>query len=200
MTDSRETITPKFVVLGSRDPIGAERAAAQAYGAVIGKNISSKFLKRLMFYHTLYELHMPFTRIWDKFLFDTSKINPEDKVYFVFYEGVRPAYSRNYLKHLRRKYKNCKLIHCFVNPVRGYHIRLLRRWNFVKDLFDLSVTFNRADAEMLGISFCDYWPCLLPDKDFQPENASDVFFVAQAKDRLPIILDVFERLTWGGGG
>ena len=179
-------------------PIGGAYAAAEAYGAVLGKDINSKFLERLMFYHTLGELHLPFTGIWDQMLFDTSKINPDDNLYFVFYEGFRPAYSRNYLKHLRKKYKNCKLIHCFRNPVRSYHVRLLKRWSFVKDCFDISVTLNRADAEMLGIFFCDYWPCLLPEKDFEPENASDVFFVAQAKDRLPMILDVFERLSAAG--
>lgn len=181
MTESRDE--PKFVVLGKT--IGGAYAASEAWGAILGKDLSNKFLERLMFYHTLEELHLPFTGIWDKVLFDTSRVNPEDKIYFVFYEGVRPAYSRNYLKHLRRKYKNCRLIHCFRNPIMGPHVRLLRRWEFVKDCFDISVTVNRADAEMLGILFCDYWPCLLPEKDFEPENASDVFFVAQARTDCP---------------
>lgn len=192
--------TPKFVILGQ--PMGGTLAAAEAAGAIAASPHISKLAQKIITLHSLPVsktiIELPFTGLWDSKLFDTSRLSQDDTVYFLFYEGTAFSYSRNYLKHLRKKYKHCRLIHLFRNPMSGVHIPILKKWQTVRDYYDLSVTLVMADAERLGIAFCDYWPCLLPDKDFQPENASDVFFVAQAKDRLPVTLDVYERLADAG--
>ena len=129
--------------------------------------------------------------IYDKFLF--GSINPDEEIYFIFYEEAMPAYSRNYLKHLRQKYKSCKLVFCFTNPAVDMHSYLIKKWKDIKDLYDLGITFNKSDADRLKILFCDYWPCLLPELDFEPDKSSDIFFVGQAKDRLQKILKVYEH-------
>ena len=64
--------------------------------------------------------------------------------------------------------------------------------------YDAVITMNRSDAENYGFLFCEYWPTLLPDKVFEPEKASDVFFCGAAKDRLSNILDIYEVLTASG--
>ena len=85
-----------------------------------------------------------------------------------------------------------------MNPIAGPHINELPLWQYVKDYYDAAVTMNRYDAEKYGFLFCEYWPALLPDKAFEVEKASDVFFCGAAKDRLNKILSVYERLTDAG--
>ena len=75
---------------------------------------------------------------------------------------------------------------------------MVKRWQDVSECYDLCLTINRSDAEKIGIMFCDYWPCVLPPKKFQPENASDVFFIGLAKDRLPKIIATYEKLSEAG--
>lgn len=75
---------------------------------------------------------------------------------------------------------------------------MIKSWNSIKDYYDAGITFNRRDAEELDLLFTDYWPCILPEKKFEPENQSDVFFVGQAKDRLRKILSVYEKLKDAG--
>ena len=152
-----------------------------------------------LFLHTAWTFNrkyeIPRQEIWGRFFLDESKISVSEEVYFIFYEGFRLAYSRQYLKHLRNKYKKCKIIFCFRNPVVGVNMRMIEKWEAIKSFYDAGITLNKYEAEKLRIIFCDYWPCLLPEKNFEPENASDVFFVGQAKDRMTKILSVYERLS-----
>ena len=183
--------------------MGGTLASAKLYGAILCRELNT-FLRNLLHIHTSHKINtiieLPGKYIWDKVLFDTCRLSPDDDIYFVFYEGFRLAYSKNYLAHLKSKYKNCRLIFCFRNPIfQGEKILFAaQKYEVVRKYYDLCITFNRADAAKMGILFCDYWPCLLPDKDFEPEDASDVFFCGAAKDRLHRIIEVYEKLADSG--
>ena len=192
--------TPKFVILGY--PYWGITVAAEAWGALMAKKVQNKFLRFLLRVHRSHKLNnifeLPFKAVWDNALFDAGRLNPEDDVYFLFFGGFPMVYSTNYLRHLKAKYRHCRLVRCFMNPIAGPHVAELQSWQSVKEYYDAAITLNRRDAEKHGFLFCEYWPTLLPDKDYQPENASDVFLCAAAKDRLSKILDVYERLTDSG--
>ena len=200
LSSSNNSPQPKFVIIGN--PLGGTLAAAKAYGAILSKPINNIWLRRLLRVHQSQRLNsiveLPFKCVWDKALFDTSRLDPNDEIYFLFYENAKLSGSPNYFNHLRKKYKNCKLIYCLANPIEGWNPKIWERWQYLLGFYDKVITFNRSDAEKWGLSFCDYWPCLLPEKTFQPENASDVFFVGIAKDRLSKIISVYERLTDAG--
>lgn len=169
--------------------------AAKAGGAILSGDIKSEKLKKLLHFHTAWPFNkkhtLPGHFIWYKFFLDESKLNRDDEIYFIFFEGFRLAYSRSYLRHLRKKFTRSKLIFCFWNPVTDNN---LEKWETLKNFYDAGIALCRQDAIDHNLKFLDYWPRLLPEKKFQPENASDVFFVAQAKGRLPKILAVYERL------
>lgn len=192
---------PVFVMMGR--PVGGFIPAAEAGGAVLSKRLNSKIMNNLLRLHFWRPLNrifeLPGKSLWWDIVLDENRIDPDEKVYFLFLEGFRLAYSKEYLAHLRQKFTHSKFIHIFSNPVCSIvSSGLLREWESVRHLYDASITLNRSDAAKLGITFCDYWPCLLPQKDFQPERASDVFFIGRAKDRLPQILSVYERLSEAG--
>ena len=190
----------QFVVLGN--PIGGFIPSAVSHGVCLSGRITNKFIDKIFRIHTSWNLNriinLPFHFLWDKVILDNSGISRDKIIYFILQDGFRLAYSRNYLKHLRKKYRNCKLIFYFRDPVNDSKSGLTERWHHMKDYYDAGITFNRRDAEKLGLLFTDYWPCLLPEKKFEPENQSDIFFVGQAKDRLKKILLVYEKLKGAG--
>ena len=196
-----EADQPQFVIFG--DPVGGFLASAELHDVLLSRNITSKFILKLFRIHMSKKLNsifdLPFKSIWDMVMFDHDGISCDKNIYFIFTEGFKFAYSRNYLLHLKRKYKRCKLIFLFRNPVVNVHLVYLTNFgNNMKDCYDAGITFNRSDAEKLGLLFTDYWPCFLSEKKVEPEKQSDVFFVAQAKDRLSKILSVYEKLKGEG--
>ena len=190
----------QFVIFGN--PIGGFLPSAKSHGAILSTNITSRFIDKIFRMHTSWKLNriieLPFHSVWDRVILNDSGISCDKKAYFIFQDGFRLAYSRNYLKHLRRKYKDCRLIFYFRDPVDDTQSELMERWHHMKDYYDAGITFNRSDAEKLGLLFMDYWPCVLPEKKFEPEHQTDVFFVAQAKDRMSKILSVYEKLKGAG--
>ncbi len=191
---------PQFVVYGN--PLGGFLTSAKSHGAFLSTNITNKFIYQFFRVHTAWKLNriieLPYQFLWEKLILDDTGISRDKRIYFIFTEGFRFAYSRNYLKYLRKKYKDCRLMFYFRNPIVRPHLILLEQWNFLKDYYDAGITFNRSDAEKLGLLFTDYWPCVLPEKNFEPENQSDVFFVGQAKDRLNKVLSAYEKLRGAG--
>lgn len=196
---------PKFVIFGR--PIGGFLPSAKAAGALVSNDVTNSFLGQIMRVHLSRKINafisLPFKHIWNRAFMSRLfmkgiPISEDEDVYFIFCEGVAIAYSENCLRYFRDKYRYGKLIHYFRNPIAGPHLELLKKWGKVRHLYDASITFNKSDAGKYNLLFTDYWPCLLPDKNYQPENASDVFFIGQAKDRLAKILAVYERLTSRG--
>ena len=179
---------------------GGWRAAAESYGAKCVRRISKPFMRKLFRAHTLYKsllVDLPDWFIWDKYFLKEINLNLDEPVYFVFYEGFRLAYSRHFLRHLKRKYPNSHFVYIFVNPIENNPNgdKITAYWNMMKKFYDAGITLSLTDAKKHDLLFNDYWPCSLPDTDFQPENSSDIFFVGQAKDRLPKILSVYEKLS-----
>lgn len=199
-SELRSPFCTQFIVFGS--PIGGFLPSAKSHGAFLSTNITSKFIDKIFRMHTSWKfnriIELPFHFLWSRMILDDANISRDKKVYFIFLDGFRLAYSRNYLKHLRKKYRDCRLIFYFRDPVDDTKSELMERWHYIKDYYDAGITFNRSDAEKLDLLFTDYWPCLLPEKKFEPENQTDVFFVAQAKDRLSKILSVYEKLKDAG--
>lgn len=175
-------------------------SAMEASGAISRGTINNKFLDFLFRIHTSRKINrickLPFLGLWDKILF--RDLSPEEQIYFIIEEGHLISYRKPYLAHLRKKYKHCRIIYFFRNPMSGTFEFLGDLWERVKDVYDAGMTFNRSDAQKYGLLFTDYWPCLLPDKTYEPENQSDVYFVGLAKDRLDKILSVYEKLSSAG--
>ena len=96
---------PQFVVLG--DPVGGFLPSAEAHGALLSRKITSKFIRKLFNIHNSWKLNhiveLPFKFIWDRYIFDNSSISDNRDIYFIFTDVFRLAYSRNYLRHLRKK-------------------------------------------------------------------------------------------------
>ena len=195
---------PKFVILGKHAGTSLPEAAVLSSSDVIlsRDTIKIPLVKTLRKIHTIWNLNskieLPLHCIWYKSLLDESAINPDEKVYFLVNEFYPLAYSRNYLNHLKMKFKNSRFIFWFVNSIAETKCMLDDKWTALKDFYDAGITFNKSDAAKLGLLHCDYWPCVFPELEFEPENQSDVCFIGTAKDRLKKILAVYEKLKDAG--
>lgn len=176
--------------------------SARAAGVFSAKVTMSYFVRLIFRAHTSGRINsvisLPFKSIWCGAFMKDIPVKEDDDVYFIFIEGERISYIGDCLRYFRRKYRRSKLIYYLENPMMGPHACLVEYWHKISRFYDAGITHLRSDAEKHGLLFTDYRPCLLSEKEYQPENASDVFFIGQAKDRLAKILAVYERLTGAG--
>lgn len=193
---------PKFVVIGKT--WGGFLDSAEAYGAVLSRDISSRpFLMNAMYYsmsRRFNRLPLPscMGAFWHKVVFGDDAFRDDDDLYFLFCQNYTLSQSRVYLSYLRERYRRAKMVFMFRDSVAGSQASMSGWWRQLKKYFDAGLTFNKPDAEKHGLLYTDCWPGLLPKKEYQPENSSDVFFVGAAKDRLPLLLSIYERLTEAG--
>lgn len=187
----------KFVVFMNNDGYGKYTVeAARKAGASVPR-FHNKLRKRLCEIHNTWMLNriidLPFKRIWYKECFDEDTVNIYDEIYFIFFESFAMSYSRTYLRYLKKKFINSKIIFWFTNPV-GYKYNK-ERFGSVKKLYDSVVTFNEKDAVDNKFLYCSDWIYRLPSVQPLPNTKTDVFFVGSDKGRLEILIDIYKKLT-----
>ena len=152
-------------------------------------------LKALFKIHTSQRINMivdiPFKRVWNKFAFvnDFQNNNP---ICYIFFAGTY-WFTVEYISFLRKNQPNCKIV-IFYQDLIKTHEKLFEE---TRRLTDLNISFDQGDAEKYKIV---YHP-LVYSYHSNIENKgykSDVYFVGKAKDRLDLILSVYEKLKQFG--
>lgn len=187
---------PKFAFLVNNDGYYkyTYEAAKEAGASVPNiKKLSSLFkIHNAEPFNRYFELPLKF--IWYRKVVDESKFNADDDIFFILYESFHMSYSRKIIKHYRKKYTNARFIYLFTNPVGEYNSNRLAK---IIDLLDAVITFNEEDAIKYGYGFCESQPFSLP-KQNNYEPKTDIFFIGADKGRLPVILDVYHKLSSEG--
>ena len=134
---------------------------------------------------------LPLKSIWFHKVVDESKFEKDDEIVFILYESFHMTYSRKLIRHYKKRYKNTKFYFFFTNPVGKYNFTRLQK---IKDLLDGVYSFNKEDVIKYNYNFLETDPFLLPPQnDYEPKT--DVFFVGSDKGRLPILVNLFEKLS-----
>ncbi len=135
---------------------------------------------------------IPFKSIWFSLYTASDQFDKNEKQFAIFPEDNSLSYSKKYLKFLRQKYPKLVIIFSFSNTCGEYNIKKL---NTVKKYYDHIVTFNEADSIKYGFEHLPvggFSQVTVPEADIKE---SDVFFVGQDKGRLPLLLQIYERLS-----
>jgi hypothetical protein len=133
----------------------------------------------------------PVKSFFNRFLFE-SRFDNDAPICFVFTERVLFLYNYGFIDTLRATHPTAKFV-CFLQDL-GSTVKNVELDSIFSE-FDLSVSYDRVDAEKFNIL---YHPTPYSLYSFNQTNtlkSSDVYFVGRAKDRLDDIIKVYEKLT-----
>ena len=148
--------------------------------------------------YSKYEKYLPLKKsFWNPFHFIEKSKRNDNQYIFLFYDGLATRYmtdGSNYITYLKRKYASAKFVWYTVNPMHGRETNLEKE----KSIFDVLITFDSYDSDRYDIA---YYPNFMSEINVETDNeieASDVYFLGAAKDRLEILLQVYDYLSEAG--
>lgn len=155
---------------------------------IIRENIWMKYalLKKVSLY-----LNIPVKKSWNA-LFFNHKFAENKPICFVFFGlWARVNQKTGLINFLKSQYPNSK----FVWFLQDLYVR----HPYSTTPFDLVLSYDRAECVKYGFV---YHPTVFSRNFILPKSneieKSDVYFVGKAKNRLPIILSCYEKLTGAG--
>ena len=125
-------------------------------------------------------------------LYQMGKKLPQHQVFFILYARVYELYGDAFLHALREKYPDCRLF-CYYGDLIEKHKFSLEK---AASVFDAVFTFDEKQAEIAPLRFLS--GSLENVGDPAREILYDVVFVGEAKDRLELIMDVYQQLKVRG--
>lgn len=130
------------------------------------------------------KINLPFKKIWYPFYLDYKLLDKYyqngESIYFVFFEGNRLAYQKEFLDYLKKKYSKCKLIFRYINILSKQNMTY---YSFVKQSYDLILTMDKKDSEREGLLYVPntYWNSYrVMDNKYE----RDVIFLGGSKGRI----------------
>lgn len=164
-------------------------------------NINNRFLKLTNKIHTSIRVNeyfnMPCKSIWNSYDVLLKKTYCKDTTYYiVFTDETIIRYDYSILARIQSLGENIKFILLFLNPLSRPGAKKAKEiiGNF---RFDLIYTFDKADAENFDFKYteCIYSHNLI---NGSYTEQSDLFFIGRAKDRLPLLHSIYQKLSAKG--
>jgi hypothetical protein len=172
------------------DIIGLENVRYVATPYIFRSTIN-KFLFRFHWSPKINKIiNLPFKSIWNSgyYKFDFPNCNP---ICFVFFSHWSEYEQKGFVKFLRRKYQQSKMVIFFqdlIDSKKNYDIK------HVKDVFDLVLSFDQAESEKYGLEYHQLVFSFSPINKSTLINDTDVYFLGKVKNRLDDIITIFEYL------
>ena len=136
-------------------------------------------------------LSLPFKKIWFPYYF---KANFKDNLPFCFV-FASTSYSFEYIDYLRKKYPNCKVVKIHRDLVKISHSNPQYSEENMNKVFDLRLTFDPGEAQKYNMIHFNEIESIIPIEIDSNYPLTDVFFAGKAKDRLPKLIDAYDRFT-----
>lgn len=165
---------------------------------VSGKNIIMQKLHRIhnsMLINRF--VNLPFKRFWFPYYLKNHMI-PNNNVCFVF--DVSPFYLTTYMfdyfKYIKRLYPKAKYVLYYQDIISLCPEKY--RPNNMKDLFDLIITYDRNESINYNILYHPTVGSRISVDSSDDIIDTDVYLLAKAKNRLPLIIEVYDALSEAG--
>jgi hypothetical protein len=178
------------------------------YDTPNSKKPKNKLLAFLYKLHTSKRINkivnLPLKNIWRrKDIFSKIRnltVTPREKsscfiIYARYFEYLGEEYRNEFLKYLRTKFKNCKIVLYLADLLNTYSFNL----GLYRNNFDAVYSFDKNDAKINSLFHYDEQPfSSYPVKKNRALPQSDVVFIGKAKNRINDIIDIFEVLNKSG--
>ena len=128
-----------------------------------------------------------------------------EKLIIIMSDDVIAYRENGILDEIKKSFPKVKLFLWLCNPCDDEKygipeiIEMYGGAEGLKQYFDYCYTYHETDAEKYGfIYYPQFYPYDAEDSITTEENKYDVFFIGNAKNRFPLILSVFRKLTSNG--
>ena len=136
-------------------------------------------------------INLPLKNVWFPYYFKDD-FNNQRPYCFVF---ASTSYSFEYIDFLRKKYPNCKIVKIHRDLLKVTHAKPNFTEENMNRVFDLRLTIDEEEAKKYNLLHFDEIESKI-DISIDPNYPlSDVFFAGKAKDRLPKLIEAYDRLT-----
>lgn len=104
----------------------------------------------------------------------------------------------DYLRWLKKRYAGCKFVMPHRDLVKVTYESPSYSEAFLNDFFDLRLTYDQGESIKYGLPFFHEIESKINMSLSAEYPVSDVFFCGAAKDRLPKLIDAYDRFTSAG--
>ena len=157
-------------------------------------SFNSLIEKKIYYKHFTKRTWLPFRSIWNKRYYK-NKFNKKDSIIFICYYVNIDIYRYNAMKSLRKKYKNSKFV-LFFNDLICKNLKN-KSFEKIKKDFEVILSFDYNDCQKYRLYNHPLVYSAPKELELLPEDI-DVYFCGKAKNRLSLIMSVFESLRKKG--
>ena len=119
----------------------------------------------------------------------------QNSIFVYFYPWIGTVAASGIIDDIRRKYNNIKHVAIF------YDIQIMNNHDlsFIKKKYDLVSTYYEDEADKAGVVFIPpVYSKEYDEAESQINEYYDIFFVGKAKDRLKVLVEVYDKLDEEG--
>lgn len=124
-----------------------------------------------------------------------NQFKDKKPICYLFFENQYAVINTSYIEYLKRKDANAKFVlymQDLVSSLPYYKI------NEYKAKFDLILSYDKGDCEKYNLIYNPTPYSKLLHSSYSTKEESDIFFCGYAKQRLPAIIEVYDRCTDAG--
>lgn len=154
--------------------------------------IKTKFVKWHYSQTISHYIDLPFKSMWFGYFAETICKERDTDLVIVIYDRHRLSNNEKFLVFLRNYYSNVKLVYVFTNVVRISGAGNNKFVDKLNQFYDIVYAFDPEDALVYGFKwYQNVYAYISYDRS---KIEKSVFFVGKAKDRHPMIVDIYKRL------
>ena len=138
------------------------------------------------------KFRVPFRSILYKGILKGLNLNSRDKVKIIIYDRARASYDFSFIKYLRKKIPDIKIGYLFSDIIEKSGAQYFHIVDSLNKYYDKVFSFDKFDAAKHGFEYSYLVYDYNFSNDCTTDIVNDVFLVAQAKNRLEQILDIYD--------
>ncbi len=154
-----------------------------------------KLLRAIFNLHNNYRINrrirLPFRNIWYPLYFKDDFKSKQPYCFIV----ANNNFPFGYFDFLRRRYPLCKIIKLHRDLVKITHTNPDYSEEKMNRVFDLRLSIDREESKTYGMVHFDEIESKVDVKIAPDYPLCDVFFAGKAKDRLPKLIEAYDRFT-----
>lgn len=136
-------------------------------------------------------LNLPLKSLWFPHYFKEN-FSTKKPYCFIF---ASTSYSFEYIDYLRRQYPNCKIVKIHRDLLKVTHAKPNYSEDNMNRVFDLRLTIDKDEAKEYNLLYFDEIESKIDVGKDSNYPLSDVFFAGKAKDRLPKLIEAYDKFT-----